>query len=133
MAKGIISFLLVITFSYVPLIADTGSSHSSQTQLENKEKQRTTWYTMLKKRTQSKLVPSRLFIEGEVTENGITFVTSELLDSFFVVVINDDTHEEWSGFITEEENSIPFDGEIGSYTICITTPDRGPLYGGFEL
>lgn len=77
--------------------------------------------------------PSKFGAQLTILEDAIIIIPSFSYIECVVSIQNDDTHEEWSGFITEEENSIPFDGEIGSYTICITTPDRGPLYGGFEL
>lgn len=87
----------------------------------------------LGRKSPSRNSPSRILLEGVVTESGIVFYPAEWYTTILVTITSEETGEVWFGISSNRDDMVPFDGENGYYTICVHTPEGGVFYGGFEI
>lgn len=127
MIKKLIFVLLAIGISLTGVYAEKSPSKPEKRPID-----RPILVTLGKKAPQMR-TPSRIFLEGEITETGIVFYPADWYTMICVTITNDESGEEWSGVSSDQNEVIPFDAEEGYYNVRVQTSDGNILYGGFEL
>lgn len=127
--KTITTFIVLI----VSMISVFSFAEDQQNPPKNKTTTKIKVYKKPKTNPDIKPIPGITFIlECRIDNNEISFVPS-FWGEGMSVKITDELGNEWSGFVTTEEQTIFFDGETGFFEIECLTLDGGTFLGSFEL